>query len=258
MSDMVRVQAQEGITLLTLDIPKTRNALSQEVLALLAGHLEALAGAADCAAIVLTGAGGHFCSGGDVSGMKEERTLPMARTRMMLGHRVIRNIIGGPKPVIAAVEGYAAGAGLSLAAACDYVVSSSTARYISSFAKVGLLPDMGLLWTLPQRIGLPEAKRMFATTRVVESSEAKQLGLVDQVVEPGRVLQTAIEIARGFTAGAPLATALMKAIYASGCATLEDALRSERDNQGGLYLTQDHRQAVAAFLEKRSPAFRGF
>jgi enoyl-CoA hydratase/carnithine racemase len=257
MTELVHVENRDGVAIVTLDIPKTRNALSRDVLVALAGHLEALGKATDCRAIVLTGAGGHFCSGGDISGMAVQRTLPMGRAVMELGHRVVRVITGGTKPVIAAVEGYAAGAGLSLAAASDYVVSSSTAKYVASFSKVGLIPDLGLLWTLPQRVGLAEAKRIFATARTVEAVEAEQLGLVDRIAEPGRALETAVETAQGFTVGAPLSFAIIKAIYASGCATLEEALRSEVDNQSALYLTQDHREAMAAFLEKRPPVFRG-
>jgi 2-(1,2-epoxy-1,2-dihydrophenyl)acetyl-CoA isomerase len=257
VSGSILVERREVVGILTLEIPKTRNALSREVLNELVSQLELLFEAEDCRAIVLTGSGGHFCSGGDVSGMKAERTLPVGRARMKMGQRVASLIVEGPKPVIVAVEGYAAGAGLSLAALADYHVASTTAKYIASFGKVGMLPDLGLLWSLPQRIGLVEAKRMFMTCRTVEAVEAEKLGLVDLLTEPGKALDTAIEVALNFNPHAPLPVALLKSIYAQGCTTLSDALRSEFDNQPPLQMTQDHREAVAAFLEKRKPTFRG-
>ncbi|MES2898961.1 MAG: enoyl-CoA hydratase-related protein [Pseudomonadota bacterium] len=257
MNALVTLEMRGPVAVLTLNNPKTRNALSRDLLLVLADHFDRLAADADCRAIVLTGAEGHFCSGGDVSGMAAERTLMVGRTRMNLGHRVVRSIVGGAKPVIAAVEGYAAGAGLSLASAADYVVSSETAKYVSSFSKVGLIPDLGLMWTLPQRVGMAEAKRMFATARVVPAAEALTLGLADMVVAPASLLDSAIEMAHSFTIGAPLSMALMKAAYGSGIANFEDVLRTERDNQAALYLTKDHREAVSAFMEKRAPDFKG-
>jgi 2-(1,2-epoxy-1,2-dihydrophenyl)acetyl-CoA isomerase len=257
MTELVRHERVEEIGVVTLDIPKTRNALSREVLIALAERLETLAADAECRAIVLTGAGGHFCSGGDISGMQAPRPLPVGRARMEIGHRVVRAIAGGTKPVIAAVEGYAAGAGLSLVCASDYVVSSSAARYVASFGKVGLIPDLGLMWSLPQRVGLSEAKRMFASARVVEAAEAAELGICDRLVEPGQALSSAMEIAREFTVSAPLPVAVLKTIYLKGCESFEDALRYEVDNQAAMYLTSDHREAVAAFMEKRPVKFTG-
>ncbi|MES2258556.1 MAG: enoyl-CoA hydratase/isomerase family protein [Pseudomonadota bacterium] len=257
MSSLVTTTMHGPVAVLTLNNLKTRNALSRDMLLELGAHQDALEADSACRAIVLTGAAGHFCSGGDVSGMAAERTLMVGRDRMVIGHKVVRSIVGGPKPVIAAVDGYAAGAGLSLATAADYVVSSSAAKYVSSFSKVGLIPDLGLMWTLPQRIGMAEAKRMFATARVVQADEALRMGLADMVVEPDALLATALETALSFANGAPLSMALMKAAYASGLANFEDVLRTERDNQAALYLTKDHREAVSAFLEKRPPQFKG-
>lgn len=257
MNPLVTTRMAGPVAIVTLNNIKTRNALSRDMLMVLAECLDGLGNDPECRAIVLTGAEGHFCSGGDVSGMKAERTLMVGRTRMELGHRVVRAVLGGAKPVIAAVEGYAAGAGLSLVAAADYVVSSTTAKYVSSFAKVGLIPDLGLMWTLPKRIGLGESKRMFATSRVVKADEALSLGLADMLVEPDALMAAALDVANGFTVGGPLPMALVKAAYAKGLPNFEDALRNELDNQSALYLTADHREAVAAFMEKRAPVFRG-
>ncbi len=254
---LVRTESRDGLTIVTLDNPTLRNALSRPLLLQLVDVLEALRVDEACRAVVLTGVGGHFCSGGDVSGMSAQRTLPMGRERMVVAHRIVRLLTGMGKPVVAAVEGYAAGAGFSLALATDQVVGSATAKFVSSFAKVNLLPDLGLLWTLPQRIGLARARRLILSARVVAADEALAIGLIDEKVDEGAALARACEVAREMSAHGPIAGALVKAAYARGIGALEDALACELDNQAALYLTQDHREAVAAFLEKRAPVFRG-
>lgn len=257
MTEYVRVEKTDELAVVTLDNAKSRNALARELLLELADKLEALRADESCRALVLTGAHGHFCSGGDVAAMAAQRTLPMGRERMLIAHRIVRLITTMGKPVVAAVEGYAAGAGFSLALAADAVVAADSAKFVSSFAKVSLLPDLGLMWTLPQRVGLARAKRLLMSARVVAADEALRIGLVDEVVEAGQHVSKAIEVAREMAAHAPIAVALLKAAYARGINTLDDALAYEMDNQAALYLTQDHREAVAAFLEKRAPVFRG-
>jgi|LNAP01.1.fsa_nt_gb 2-(1,2-epoxy-1,2-dihydrophenyl)acetyl-CoA isomerase len=258
MSELTLLDMRGAVAVLTLDNARTRNALSRDMLHAVAERLEALNEDPACRAIVIRGANAHFCSGGDVSGMSAERPLPVGRGRMVLGHRVIRAMVEGTKPVLAAVEGYAAGAGFSLAAAADYVVAAPTAKFVSSFAKVGLVPDLGLLWTLPQRIGLAQARRIFYSARVVAAEEALALGIVDELAEsPEAMLERAVAIAAEFTANAPLSAALTRAALARGIGNLDDALAYEMDNQAALYLTKDHREAVDAFLNKRAPDFTG-
>ncbi|MEM5388768.1 enoyl-CoA hydratase-related protein [Paraburkholderia phymatum] len=257
MNELVLTERADSVAIVTLNNPKTRNALSRDLLLALADHLEALRVDASCRALVLTGAEGHFCSGGDISGMSAERPLPVGRERMVIAHRVVRTLTQMGKPVVGAVEGYAAGAGFSLAAACDYLVASKSARFVSSFAKVGLIPDLGLMYTLPQRIGLAQAKRILMSSQKVEAEEAQRLGLTDSLVEPGETVSAAVAIARELGANAPMSVALLKAAYARGMTTLEEALAYEMDNQAALYLTKDHREAVAAFAEKRAPSFQG-
>src|SRR5690554_6797412 len=149
---------------------------------------------------------------------------------MEIFHHLARTIVAGPKPVIAAVEGYAAGAGFSLALNADYLVAGSDARFVSSFAKVGLQPDMGMLWTLRQRVGIGQAKRIIASARKVEAEEALALGLADEVVPNSALLDRALVVAGEFCANAPLPLAMMKRAYAWGLHTFEDALRNEMDN----------------------------
>lgn len=257
MTEPVLFEQQDSIAILTMNAPQTRNALAGEVLLALVEWLDKLALDDSCRAIVLTGGDKFFSSGGDLNNMKAERTLAVARERVGLGGKLARAMMMNPKPVIAAVEGYAAGAGFSLAVGADYLVASNEAKFIAAFAKVGLMPDVGMLWSLTQRVSLGQAKRIIASARKVEANEALALGIVDQLVEPGASLQAAIEVAKEFSSGAPLPVAMMKQAYACGINSLEDALNCEMQAQSSLYLTKDHREAVAAFLEKRTPEFKG-
>ncbi|MFA7553843.1 MAG: enoyl-CoA hydratase-related protein [Spongiibacteraceae bacterium] len=257
MSELVTMKQHEEVAVITLNAPKTRNALAREVQMQLLDHLKTAAGDLSIKAIVLTGEGGHFCSGGDLNNMIAERTLTEGRERVAMGGEIARALMAGPKPVIAAVEGYAAGAGFSLAVAADYVVASTQSNFISAFCKVGLIPDIGMLWALAQKTSLSQAKRIIASARKLGAEEAQRLGIVDDLAEPGQVMDAAMAIAKEFSAGAPLPMAMIKQAYARGINSLEDALRCEMDNQSSLYLTKDHREAISAFLDKRQPQFKG-
>ena len=257
MTDPVIYEQRDDIVVLTLNAPESRNALGGEVLDGLLTSMRKANSDASCRAIVIYGGPDYFSSGGNLNNMAAERTLTVARDRVMLGGEISREIMAGPKPVIAAVEGYAAGAGFSLAVGSDYLVSSREGKYICAFAKVGLMPDMGMLWSLTQRIGLAKAKHLIASARKVTAKEGFDMGFVDVLTEPGASLDKAIEVAKEFASTAPLSFAMMKQAYARGMNSLEDALCYERDVQSSLYLTKDHREAIAAFLEKRAPVFKG-
>ena len=257
MAEPVLFEQKDSIVTLTMNAAETRNALSGEILETLVELLEKSASDAACRAIVLTGGKEYFSSGGNINNMKAERTLPVARERVGLGGKLARAIMMNPKPVISAVEGYAAGAGFSLAVGADYVVASENAKFLAAFSKVGLLPDVGMLWSLVQRVSLGQAKRMIASARKVEAEEAFQLGIVDKLVPVGSALEEAIVVAKEFTSGAPLPFAIMKQAYATGISGLEDALRCEMQAQSSLYLTKDHRAAVLAYLDKQVPIFKG-
>jgi enoyl-CoA hydratase/carnithine racemase len=254
--DIVTVDRDSAVATVTLNYPRRRNAFSPALKEALHDRLVELSGDAECRAIVLTGAAGTFCSGGDISEMRSASLLD-SRARMQNSHRIIRLLVNGRKPVVAAVEGFAYGAGLSLALACDYVVAAANASFSASFVRVGLMGDMGLFWTLPQRVGLGKAKAMLALATAVDGGEAVRIGLADQLAEPGGALVAALEVAHRFAAGPPVALALTKAAFAQGCLTLDDALSTEVDYQSMLFQTTDHREAAAAFLEKRKPEFAG-
>ncbi len=246
----------DGVLELELRYARRRNALASGLKSALIAGLER--GMADpaCRAIVISGAGGHFCAGGDISGMSGVSAIS-GRRRMSLSHHLIRLLVHGDKPVIAAVEGHAAGAGLSLAAACDIVVAARTATFTCSFNKIGLVPDLGAAWTLPRRMGLGAAKIVMLLGQPLDGAAAERLRLVDRLSEPGEALQDARAMARQLTATAPLSAAMSKALLARSFGSLDELLRAEADAQGILFATEDSAEGRAAFMEKRTPRFSG-
>ena len=161
------------------------------------------------------------------------------------------------KPIIAAVEGHAAGAGMCVAADCDIVVASTEAKFTCSFNKIGLLPDLGGLWSIPARMGLGRAKMMMLTGRTLDAVSAQAQGLVEELCEPGQALQTAVKLAQEIAEFAPLTHGLTKAALARGAMSVDGLLALEVDLQGLMFGTEDFQEGRTAFLEKRKPAFKG-
>ena len=247
-------ETRDGATaILTMDYPARRNALAIPMRQRLVAAMEAIEGDRAVRAVVLTGAGGTFCAGGDISGM-DVADLAAGRERFRLTHRLVRLLIKSCKPVIAAVEGHAVGAGLSMALCCDTVVAAADARFAAGFGREGLVADLGLLHTLPARIGQGRERQVFLYGETMGAAEAERIGLADRVVAPGTALDAALARARLFHGAAPLPLALTKQYLAAG---LDAALDWERDTQAALFLTADHAEGRAAFLAKRPPAFRG-
>ncbi len=251
------LRKQSAITHIELNNPKRRNALSREMTTLLADALREAHADEDCRAIVLSGRGEHFCGGGDVSAMQAERPILGSRQRIEHAHHIVRLLAAGPKPVVCAVEGVAFGLGMSLALACDVVVAAEGSSMCAVFNKVGLVPDMGIMWTLAQRVGVPKAKQLFFSAEVLDQSTAQTLGLIDHGAAKTGALTMAFARAEAFCSAAPMPIALIKAAYAKGFGSLEDALRAEVDYQPTLYLSEDHQEGVQAFFDKRKPNFTG-
>jgi len=249
-------QDENGIVVLTLNKPERRNAYSMEVKQGLIALLPELMDDPNCRAIVLTGAGGNFSAGGDVSQMRDRSIIEMRRF-MEVSHDIVLQITRGPKPVIAAVEGLAFGAGLSFACASDYVVAASNARFCAVFMRLGILPDVGLRWTLTRRVGPSKAQELITLTDEVVGAEAERIGIANKICEPGSALEVAIKMAKRFIEIPPIAFALNKAAYFDGAASLSAAVQSELAYQPILKLTNDHREAVSAFREKRKAVFTG-
>jgi enoyl-CoA hydratase/carnithine racemase len=204
-------------------------------------------------AIVITGAGGTFCAGGDISNMNVGTALD-GRDRMRRTHRLVRLMARGAKPLVAAVEGWAAGAGMAVACACDTVVAAEDARFVAGFHKIGLMSDMGLPWFLPRRVGVGRARRILFYHEVTGAAEGERIGLVDFVAPPGKALEVALEKARFLAAEAAGPIELTKKILSEG---LDEALADEATFQGLLFTTRDFQEGRAAFLEKRKPNFAG-
>ncbi|MNC14292.1 1,2-epoxyphenylacetyl-CoA isomerase [compost metagenome] len=258
-SDIVQVEHRGNVAIVTMNYPERRNAFSLNMRLALLETFHRLHHQDDsCRAIVLTGAGGHFCAGGDLSEMTTvSPSLLQMRERISIGVRLFRLLFTGDKPVVAAVEGNCMGAGISLAAACDLAVGSEAAKLACVFVKVGLLPDTGLLWTLPQKVGASKARELMLGAEPFDGIQAGQFGLFNQVVAPGEALEAAVARAQHLAALPPVTLALLKSSLVRGGDSIEAAWRREVDLNPLTRQTQDHQEAVAAFMEKRQPNFSG-
>jgi enoyl-CoA hydratase/carnithine racemase len=253
---MIRVEKPgAGVGLVTLDDPKIRNAMTAENRAELRAALDELADDRAIHALVMTGAGGHFCAGGDVRTMGETDT---ARIDERMGDvaRTAEQLAAFPKPVIAAVSGHAAGAGVSLACLADMVVADDTAQFTFSFLKLALGPDWGLSWTLARRVGATAAKRLIVMRASIDGAEAHRLGLADEITNEGKALDRALEVA-GSLAGGPQAAIKAIKTQLSGLDELRAAFRAEADQQRERFPHGEHQEGAAAFREKRAPDFSG-
>ncbi|MCC7271165.1 MAG: enoyl-CoA hydratase/isomerase family protein [Alphaproteobacteria bacterium] len=240
---------------LVLDDPAKRNALSAELRNALLAAADTVLSDDAVRAVVLTGAGGVFCAGGDLSTMGG-MTVETGRARMKAGHRLVRLLAGAEKPIIAAIEGPAMGGGAGLALLADIVVMGAGAVVGFPYFKVGLVPDYGLFHTLPRRVGVAQARRLFVTAATVRSGEALAMGLADRVVPDGEVQAAALAEAAALAAMPAHAFALTKQQLAQMPASLDAALEMEALAQAIAFGTADHAEGRAAFFGKRRAVFR--
>lgn len=250
-----------GVRTLTLHRPDAFNSLTIQLKEQLLAALREAAADTAVRAVVLTGAGKAFCAGQD---LKEHIGLLTAgdeaplRTVAEHYNPIIETVTTMPKPVIAAVNGTAAGAGASLAFASDLRIAGSSSKFLMAFANVGLSADSGASWTLPRLIGYGRAMEMMLLAAPVDAARALEIGLVSQVVEDSAVLDTAQQLAARMAAGPTTAYAKIKeAMLAAAGAGIADALAIEERTQHELGATADHREAVDAFVAKRTPQFTG-
>lgn len=256
----------EGITLeragnaaiLTLCNPARRNAYTREMRRELAARCNELQLDPAVRAIILTGAGGHFCAGADVSKFGALDLGPLeAREWYRESLTLARAVADGTKPVICAVEGDCNAAGLALALLGDFMIVARNARLGAFFARLGVLPDTGMLHTLQRRVGLARTRRMLMLAEAVSGEEAAQLGLADELVEPGQALAVAQQWAARFDDVAPMVVAWIRVALRNGIHSLDDAFRAELDLQPYLSCSADLREGIQAFLAKRRPQFTG-
>jgi len=258
-------RAREGaVLLLTLDRPDARNAYSEAMVDSLVQALDDADRDDEVRCVILTGAGAAFSAGGDLKRMLQQEGMfaggPVdLRRRYVDGiQRIPRRMALLEKPIIAAINGPAIGAGLDLACMCDLRIAARGAQLGSTFVKVGLVPGDGGAYFLARTLGFPRALELMLTGRLVDADEAERIGLVHRVVEPAELLPAARALAGQIAANAPLAVRLTKrAAYRSHEADLEQALELAATYQGIVQNTADHREAVRAILERRPPVFTG-
>ena len=253
-------ERREGVGLITLNRPERLNAMNRELLAGLNEKLEQAAADAKVKVLMLTGAGKGFCAGGDVKGHPSfETDNPMVREKYIKeAQQAVLRIHKMPKPAIAAVNGVAAGAGLDLALACDMRMCSVNAVFTVSFAKAGLMNDMGGSYFLPRIIGLGRAMEMIYTGDIIDAQEAYRIGLVNRVYSKADMMSHAMDFAKKLAKGPCQAYKLSKwAVYRAQHVDLEAALEHEMLGQNLLLDTEDVSTAVEAFAEKKEPVFKG-
>jgi 2-(1,2-epoxy-1,2-dihydrophenyl)acetyl-CoA isomerase len=251
----VLAERDAGVLVLTINAPQARNSLqSPGVLEGLIAGLDQLEADASLRCAVITGAGGAFCSGGDLrqlaAGTEDE-----VRTRMTRNAWLYRRIALADKLIVAAVDGPAFGAGLGLAACCDLVVAGRTARFCCAFTRVGAMPDAALFWSLPARVGVAAARRLMLLAPEVAAEQALALGLADEWVADGDALPAALALARRLAQGPARPYGRIKAGLRQGPMGLEQALGFQLDNAPGLFASADFHEGAAAFFEKRKPVF---
>lgn len=252
--DLVAVADRGPIRVITVNRPEVRNAIDVPTRVVLAQALEAAGADAGVRVVVLTGAGPVFCSGGDIASM---RRMPRdeAMQRAQAAQRVIRAIWDIGQPVIAAVEGAAYGAGMSLALACDRVVASREAKFAATFSRVGLAGDMGIFASLVARVGVHRAKQMLMFPDPVSGEGAASLGIVDRLVDPGAALEEALADAEALTRLAPGGLRVVKRLLSGEPRHPGTVLDLEASYQADLFGGDDFAEGVAAFAERRAPRF---
>jgi len=255
----LEVSREGAVAILTMNRPGQLNALDETMAEGFAAAITQIRADTSLRAVVLTGAGGAFCAGGDVKAMgrasKDGTGENGTRTYLAALYRWFEQLVDLEKPVVAAVDGVAFGAGLSLALAADFIFLSPRARLCAVFARMGLVPDLGGLHLLPRRIGVPMAKELAFTTRIVHAPEAVQIGLADSVIE-GDVLAGAIAFAARFETAPPLAIGLMKSILNNSLENSpQNTYAQEISAQSLCAQSQYFRTALEDFLQKRPSRF---
>lgn len=251
----------DGYAVITLNRPDKLNAFNEELHAALAEALDRAEQEDAVRAILLTGAGRGFCAGQDLS----DRRFPTGGAAPDLGDTIerlynplVRRIRALPKPVVCAVNGVAAGAGANVALACDLVLAARSARFIQAFCRIGLVPDSGGTFFLPRLIGEARAKALTLLGMPLSAEQAEAWGMIWQVHDDGDLMAEARKLCADLAAQPTTALGLLKkALHASAAQDLDAQLDLERDLQRAAGRTQDYREGVAAFLEKRPPTFEG-
>jgi 2-(1,2-epoxy-1,2-dihydrophenyl)acetyl-CoA isomerase len=258
----ITYEVSGGVATLTLNRPERLNALDLTITEEMKAVLVEAAADLEVRCLLITGAGRAFCTGADLTMLEDTYKageVPQLDKYLREGyHHIILPIIRMEKPVVAAVNGFAAGAGASLALACDFRIASEQARFFQAFIKVGLVPDSGATYFLPRMVGLAKAMELGILGDVIDAQEALRLGLVTKVVAPDKLADEARAFAERLAAGPTRAIGLAKkALHFGAVHDLEEAMDYEADLQGQVAHTADHMEGVKAFLSKREAKFEG-
>ena len=253
---------KDGVATLTLNRPERLNALGDTLRDDLQDAVTRASGDPEVRVIIVTGAGKGFCSGGDVKAMSERKESGSGRPLMEKvapgRDRTVLALRDAPKPVIAAVNGAAAGAGFNLALCCDIRLASTAAKFSQAFVKRGLHPDWGGTYFLPRVVGTAKACELIFTGAIIDADEALKLGIVSAVHAPEELMPAALTLARKIADGPPIAIRLAKrGIYHNLECDLRQALEYETFAQNICFDTEDAAEGIRAFVEKRTPSFRG-
>lgn len=262
MSDTVMYEVVDGVATVTFNRPDVLNAFNDEMGSAALEAVERAAADRTVRCIVITGAGRAFSAGEDLGaladGYRAGESPPLGDTLVDRYNPLIRAITGAPKPVVAAVNGVAAGAGASVALACDFRVAVDSAKFVLAFVKVGLVPDSGALWFLTRSIGHARTWQLAASGDPLDVARAVEFGLVDEAASADEFEATWRAFAERLAAGPTRAYALTKELlYGAGSSSLADQLEAEVEGQSQAGATEDHMEGVTAFFEKRPARFQG-
>lgn len=252
-------ETNDHVRILTLNRPEVMNAFDDAMRRSLVEGLESAAEDPEVPCVLITGAGRAFCAGGDIASMaalQEKNDTRVLNERVVLAARGVRALRSMKKPAIAAVHGPAAGAGINLALACDLRLGTEKALFSESFVRIGLVPDWAGFYFLPRVVGASKAIEMMMTGARVGGEEAFRLGLLDQLLPAEGFADAALDLARRLAAGPPEALARIKeGVYLGASSGLDEVLDFEAEVQLELFLSDDAREGMQAFLEKRTPKF---
>ncbi len=264
MTDMtyntILLSRDNGLATITLNAPDKLNAVSRKMIAEIKTCWEELAADSSVRAVLLTGAGRGFCAGADLADPDREAsaTADSGAALDKYFNPTIRAMRALPKPIVSAVNGVAAGVGMSFALASDIAIAGKSASFLQAFARIGLLPDGGSTWFLPRLVGEQRARALAMLAPQISAQQAKDWGLIWDVVDDAELMKTATDLARRLADGPTMALSRIKeALGRASGNTLSQQLDVERDFQRELGRSSDFKEGVAAFLAKRKPAFRG-
>ncbi len=256
--DKITLAKADGLATLTLNAPDKLNAVSRKMIAEIKQAWEEIGADGSVRAVLLTGSGRGFCAGADLADPDRKNDADSGSALDKFFNPVIRTMRALPKPIVAAVNGVAAGVGMSFAMAADIAIAAKSASFLQAFSRIGLLPDGGSTWFLPRLVGEQRARALAMLAPQSSAEQAKQWGLIWDVVEDAALMATATELARRLANGPTQSLARIKdAMNRAAKNDLSQQLDVERDFQRELGRTEDFREGVAAFLAKRKAEFKG-